>query len=208
MTMKEKLACFLLFVVRRRFLAAHDEQRIPLPLFTFHGNFAAMLMVFPVVLSLLLCLVLWLDVTRFLIPNWLNLLVFLLYPAMWLLHPSPPDALSGLACFGALFAFGYTLFAFRIMGGGDVKLLAALGLWLGITAGAMHFLLYMSIIGGILTLLLLGARKPISAMYESREQIPRLFRPREPVPYGVAIALGFLLTLWLGKVPGFEGIVV
>jgi hypothetical protein len=32
--------------------------------------------------------------------------------------------------------------------------------------------------------------------------IPRVFTIGEPVPYGVAIAIVFLVLLWTGKIPG------
>ena len=79
----------------------------------------------------------------------------------------------GVACF--VFALFAGAFAAGMMGGGDVKLIGALALWLpGLKL--LKMLLWMSIGGGVLTLLMLLLHKA---------------RPREgqpEIPYGVAIA--------------------
>jgi prepilin peptidase CpaA len=69
-----------------------------------------------------------------------------------------------------------------MMGGGDVKLAAALALWFP-PAGTVKFLVLMSIAGGVLTLLILGAHR-----LRRREGRPE-------IPYGVAIAFGGLTIL-------------
>jgi prepilin peptidase CpaA len=69
-----------------------------------------------------------------------------------------------------------------MMGGGDVKLAAALALWFppGVT---VKFLVLMSIAGGVLTLGLL-------AWHRARRR-----EGRPQIPYGVAIAFGGLAIL-------------
>jgi prepilin peptidase CpaA len=68
------------------------------------------------------------------------------------------------------------------LGGGDVKLAAALSLCFS-PAGMMKFLVLMSISGGVLTLGLL-------AWHRARRR-----KGRPQVPYGVAIAVGGLAIL-------------
>ena len=148
-------------------------------------------------------IVLYTDATRFIIPNWLNAALLLLYPTWCLLGPVSPDMLSGLYAFGILFVFGYILFAFNIMGGGDIKLLMVLGLWLELSPALMEMLIYMGLLGGALSVGLLVARYSLPALGAKMEwkMIPRIFTHKEPVPYGLAIAIAFLITLWKGRVP-------
>jgi prepilin peptidase CpaA len=67
------------------------------------------------------------------------------------------------------------------MGGGDVKMIAALGLWLPLTAVTL-MLVVMAIAGGVLTLAMLVRHR----LAEAKHQLE--------IPYGVAIAAG---SLWL-----------
>lgn len=91
---------------------------------------------------------------------------------------------------------GIVLFAFRLMGGGDAKLIAAASLWLGMH-GCVDMLLYTALAGGALTLGLMGARQPLFAGYAAA--LPgwasRHFEPRGDIPYGVAICVGGLMAI-------------
>jgi len=124
------------------------------------------------------------DIRTRTIPNWLNLAIALAAPGLWYasgLEPWPGMALQvavALACF-VLFTGA---FALNMMGGGDVKLIGALALWLPL-GQIIPFLLVMSIIGGVITL----------GMW-AREKIRKSGTVLE-VPYGVAIALSGLWTI-------------
>jgi prepilin peptidase CpaA len=69
-----------------------------------------------------------------------------------------------------------------MMGGGDVKLAAALALWFS-PASTLKFLLLMSLAGGVLTLGVIALHR-----LKRREGKPE-------IPYGVAIAFGGLVIL-------------
>jgi prepilin peptidase CpaA len=69
-----------------------------------------------------------------------------------------------------------------MMGGGDVKLAAALALWFPPLA-TVKFLVFTSLAGGVLTLLLV-------ALHHARKR-----GGRPEIPYGVAIAFGGLAIL-------------
>jgi prepilin peptidase CpaA len=124
------------------------------------------------------------DVRTFTISNRLNATVALCAPLYWLsisLTPWPGMAIqlaAGIAVFvvlaGAFFA--------GMMGGGDVKLAAALALWFS-PAGTVKFLVLMSVAGGVLTLGVLAWHR-----CKRREGRPE-------IPYGVAIAFGGLAIL-------------
>ena len=85
----------------------------------------------------------------------------------------------------ASFLFLAVLFALRAMGGGDVKLLTALALWIP-PVPYMHLLTVMAVAGGLLTIV-------FGAWHITRKR-----KERVAIPYGVAIAIG---GLW---VMGFE----
>jgi prepilin peptidase CpaA len=118
------------------------------------------------------------------IANWKNAAIALLAPAWWWaagIAPWPDAALQiGLAAV-TLFLFALA-FRFGWMGGGDVKLIAALALWLPV-APLTWMLIVMSIAGGALTIVMVVDRA-----------VARREGPVE-VPYGVAIAIAALLTL-------------
>jgi prepilin peptidase CpaA len=134
-------------------------------------------------LGALLLAACWCDLKSRTIPNGLNLAVALLaIPFWWSIGlPLWPDAALQIGV--ALIVFGLFALAFAMgaMGGGDVKLVAAVALWLPATA-VMVLVFVMSVAGGVLTL----------AMFIRH----RLARRKEPleIPYGVAIAFG---GLWL-----------
>jgi len=118
------------------------------------------------------------------IANWKNAAIAVLAPLWWWasgLSPWPDMAVQfGLALL--VFAAFVAAFHFGWMGGGDVKLIGAIALWLPLQP-LLWMLIVMSLLGGVLTIVLL---------------IDRVVRPRTTpieVPYGVAIAIAALLVL-------------
>jgi prepilin peptidase CpaA len=114
----------------------------------------------------------------------LNATVALGAPLYWMsiaLTPWPGIAVQ-LAAGGIVFGLLAGAFYAGMMGGGDVKLAAALALWFS-PGGTVKFLVWMSLAGGALTLGLLAWHRA-----KRREGRPQ-------VPYGVAIALGGLAIL-------------
>ena len=158
-----------------------------------------------VILTIAMVVVIYLDATRFVIPNWLNGALFAVFPVMALLIPTSFDWLASLYMFGALFALGFGLFALNVMGGGDVKLLAVMGLYVGWSKLGLEFLFYMSLIGGALSVLLLIIRQIAPAIWIKLglKIIPRILTIGEPIPYGLAIAGSFLFMLWSRILPVF-----
>ncbi len=154
-------------------------------------------------LSTLMLLVFYCDFTSYRIPNWLNLSVLLLYP-LFVLTIGGIDWVEGLYGFAAVFTGGFLLFAFRIAGGGDIKLLSALALWCGWGETLLSFILWTAVAGGMFGLALLLARPiaPWVAMKLGQDRVPRVFTHNEPLPYGLAIAGVFLVLLWMGEIPG------
>jgi len=144
------------------------------------------------------------DLIKFKIPNIMVLAILLIYPVLLFIAPTMPDWQSALLVALASFAGGFVIFALKLMGGGDVKLFAVLTLYIG-KSGFLDFLVGVGIYGGILTLFLLAIR-PVSSYLVSKNRdtitIPRVLKIGEPVPYGIAIGLSFLHTLWVVGIPG------
>ena len=114
---------------------------------------------------------------------------------------SAADAMSHVAAAATVLAVTFVFFARGWIGGGDAKLAAATALWLGFDH-LMAYLLYASIFGGILTVLLLQLRAvPLPGFLAGQEWAQRLHREDSGVPYGIALAAAALLiypeTNWM-----------
>ena len=130
------------------------------------------------------------DIRSRQIANWLNGAIALGAPLFWWA--------SGLSLWpGVAIQFGIAaatlvvlavLFAMRAMGGGDVKLLTALALWIP-PAQYLNLLLVMALVGGVLTIV-------VGSWHIARRQ-----RDRIAIPYGVAIACGGLWVLGINYLP-------
>lgn len=132
-------------------------------------------------LALLLLAAAWGDIRSRTIPNGLNATIALLaipwwWANGWALWPDIALQIGVAAIIFGVFAIAFVLNA---MGGGDVKLIAALALWLKLVPLA-QLLVVMALAGGVLTLFMLARHRWLKA--EGRPEIP----------YGVAIvAAGF-----------------
>jgi prepilin peptidase CpaA len=98
----------------------------------------------------------------------------------------------------------FTCFAMGWMGGGDAKVAAGVALWFGFSH-LLDYLLYASLFGGALTLLLLQFRQwPLPQALGSQAWLLRLHDKETGVPYGIALALGALMiypqTEWIKAV--------
>jgi len=88
-------------------------------------------------------------------------------------------------------AFG--CFAMGWIGGGDAKIAAATALWFGFDH-LLNYLIYASLFGGALTLMLLEFRRwPLPYLLGSQQWLQRLHDRDAGIPYGIALALGALM---------------
>lgn len=159
---------------------------------------------FSISLIILLIVALGLDTYKYVIPNWLVGLVIALYPIMVLLSPVQVDWLQGIYTFLGLFAAGFIIFTLKFMGGGDVKLLAALGLWTGVE-NLLDMLFITGLLGGLLAVALLAGRSWAPwffGRFLNGRKIPRVLCDGEPLPYGIAISVAFLTLLLQGHIVG------
>jgi prepilin peptidase CpaA len=112
-------------------------------------------------------------------------------------------ALSGMAPFEILTHLGagalvlvvaFLCFAMGWVGGGDAKIAAAAALWFGF-AHLLNYLVYASLFGGALTVLLLQFRQwPLPYALAGQSWLLRLHAKDSGIPYGIALASGALLV--------------
>ena len=107
----------------------------------------------------------------------------------------PLDVLAmHVLCAVVVLVAGFSFFAFGWIGGGDAKLAAATALWLGFGL-ATPYVIYSALIGGLLTLAILGLRNlPLMPVLTRYRWLERLHNPKSGVPYGIALAIAGLLT--------------
>jgi prepilin peptidase CpaA len=90
-------------------------------------------------------------------------------------------------------AVAFGCFAMGWVGGGDAKVAASAALWFGF-AHLMNYLLYASLFGGALTLLLLQFRQwPLPLALTGQAWLLRLHAKESGIPYGIALAIGALM---------------
>jgi prepilin peptidase CpaA len=88
------------------------------------------------------------------------------------------------------------LFALNMLGGGDVKLLAAVALWLGMNKLAA-LLILVGIVGGIFALFWLAMRWVIRTGLRERK-LPRSLQAHAPLPFALPIMIVAVLLFETG----------
>ncbi len=93
------------------------------------------------------------------------------------------------------FAFGVVMFSLGQWGGGDVKFMAAVSLWLNGLA-LIQYLLVAAIAGGVLAVAILVFRRfSLPHAWAERAWLAQLHRADKGLPYGVALGSGGLIML-------------
>jgi len=130
------------------------------------------------------------DLRRFLIPNAVALSIAALGLVFQLQTGGPLGPAALIA--GGVLLIGFAVYALRLVGAGDVKLLAAVALWAG-PAEIAPLLLHTALFGGALSILWLlsGPLRHglVVAGFDVASEPPRR------IPYGLAIAGGGLLLI-------------
>jgi len=147
-----------------------------------------------IALAIALLIAAFTDLRSRTIHNKLNIAIAAGAPVFWWASGLSlwPDVAIQLGVAALAFAVLAGMFALRMMGGGDVKLLTALALWIAPMA-FVKLLVIMAVAGGVLTLVM-GVHHILTRRKDKIQ-----------VPYGVAIAVGALWVLYpqLITVPQF-----
>jgi prepilin peptidase CpaA len=143
-----------------------------------------------IALAIALLVAAFTDIRRRQIDNWLNAGIALGAPLFWWSGGLSlwPDVAMQLGVALAAFAILAGMFALRMMGGGDVKLLTALALWIK-PEWFLELLILMALVGGVLTIVM-------GAWHVMRRQ-----RDRLAIPYGVAISAAGLWVIGFHYLP-------
>jgi prepilin peptidase CpaA len=132
------------------------------------------------------------DGWRLRISNLTCLAVLILALAAAMVHGLSASMWQNLAVFAALLVLGTLAFSAGALGGGDVKLLAALGLWIDLR-GALWLIVTVFIAGGVLALLFIAGRRIPGLTVNGGHSERR-------IPYGIAIVAGTLAFALMGRV--------
>jgi prepilin peptidase CpaA len=103
------------------------------------------------------------------------------------------DILVHVGAGSTVLAVAFGCFAMGWIGGGDAKVAAAAALWFGF-ADLMNYLIWASLFGGALTLLLIQFRQwPLPSALTGQVWLLRLHAKDSGIPYGIALAIGALM---------------
>ncbi|NDG04552.1 MAG: hypothetical protein EB121_04295, partial [Alphaproteobacteria bacterium] len=134
------------------------------------------------------------DVRHFRIPNMLNGALLALFPLFVLSSPQTMNWPQHVLVFTLVLVVGLYLFSSNLAGAGDVKFLAVLSLWAG--PQTVVVLMMVTALGGGVLAVLVGLRHWMTCR-KSGEKFMLGPVMREPIPYGVAIAAGGMVSLGL-----------
>lgn len=129
------------------------------------------------------------DVRAYVIPNSASILIVASYLLTSVFTPYAHlggGLIAGLGCL----VLGLGLFALGWMGGGDVKLFAAMALWSG-PAGLPAFAIITCVAGAALALFMLSPLRRLAPAPSAAAAAT----VTQPMPYGVAIAVGGIWVL-------------
>ncbi len=135
------------------------------------------------------------DIARLIIPNWVSIALVASFPVFAVAHAMAPLQIGGHLLFGfAVLVVGFGLFAAKIIGGGDAKLLAAAAVWTGY-ASFLPLIFWMALSGGLMALILMQARKWVPYVEGAPAFVNKLLVHGSGIPYGVAIMVGGLMAI-------------
>src|SRR5476649_2877706 len=114
------------------------------------------------------------------------------------------DILMHVGAGATVLVVSFACFAMGWVGGGDAKVAASAALWFGF-GHLLDYLLYASLFGGALTLLLLQFRQwPLPYAFAGQTWLLKLHAKESGIPYGIALAIGALMiypeTEWIRAV--------
>lgn len=136
------------------------------------------------------------DAHAFRIPNRISLALIALFPVYVAAATQPVDWMGSVGLMAATLAVGLVAFACGVLGGGDVKLMAAGALWAGPGAAAEFFVLT-ALIGGIFALVFITPYRISLAFlcHAAGQTHMRDVLLGNVIPYGFAISSAGILVI-------------
>ena len=147
------------------------------------------------------------DVRTGKIKNWLTFPALAAGPVIHFLEGGKHQAALSLAGMGAMILVAALLLSFRLMGGGDAKLLVAVGSLAGWSI-VLPALLFTALAGGLMAIISLVAQRKFFALIRQaagsvwlklglRVKCPWVMVSRTKLPYSIAIATGTVLAMFV-----------
>jgi prepilin peptidase CpaA len=127
------------------------------------------------------------DVLSLRIPNIIPLGVVVLFALQLLVEPGVHAPLDHFLAMAVMLLILLPIYALDMLGGGDIKLLAAVALWLGMQKLAA-LLILVGIIGGMFALLWLAVRWLIRRALPDRP-LPKSLQAHAPLPFALPITI-------------------
>jgi prepilin peptidase CpaA len=153
---------------------------------------------FALVFALLLALAMAEDARRLIIPNWISAALVAAFALFAWLYLAPPAILQHLAIAAVFLAITIAFWLPGWFGGGDAKLLSAVGLWMG-PANAVPFLIVLAVVAAVMSAVLVWIRRRGDQWHTP--SLPHPVRHMVTVsakgicPYGVAIGIAALVRM-------------
>ena len=142
------------------------------------------------------------DLFTMTIPNRVSILLVASFAIVaWIVSPPWVVLSKHLMIAAIVFVSALAMFAMGWLGGGDAKLLSAASLWIGYDL-FVPYLVYVTLIGGVLALILLRYRQVtvLPTWVTNQPWALRLHEKKCGMPYGVALGASGLLmypqTVW------------
>jgi prepilin peptidase CpaA len=145
------------------------------------------------------------DLFTMTISNRVSLALVASFLALAMMSGMPGyDMLIHFGAGAAVLVVAFGCFAMGWVGGGDAKIAAGAALWFGF-GHLLEYLLYASLFGGALTLVLLQFRQwPLPYQLAGQPWLIKLHAKESGIPYGIALAIGALMiypeTEWIKAV--------
>ena len=155
--------------------------------------------IWPSLLSVIVAVAAIIDFRTFTISNKFPIIIVGLFVIYWAISGFNLGILgASILSAAAAFVVALALYVFRVMGGGDVKLLAALALWFS-PVNLLPFFFWIAITGGVIGAVFLAyhmikkrtVQETPTGVADASAVNSAL---KQRVPYGPAIAVGFVLA--------------
>jgi prepilin peptidase CpaA len=141
------------------------------------------------------------DLFTMTIPNRLSIFLVASFVVLAPVSGLPWAEISmSFAAAAVVLAVCFGFFALNVMGGGDVKLLAATALWFGFSPALGAFIFQTALWGGLVTLLVMLIRSQADRFALIGNVVPSPILTTKKVPYGVAIGIAGIMTFWTSPI--------
>jgi prepilin peptidase CpaA len=157
-----------------------------------------LLLGFQLVYVVCICYAIVSDFRNLVIPNWIVITLAAAFAAFAALYLEPATIAVHVGVAVAVFLVFCAFFVAGWIAGGDVKLIAAIGLWMG-PGHVLDFMLLTALLGALLAIVLLQVKKYDFLAHGALGSNPlyqrvSILAEHSQCPYGIAIGVAALLS--------------